>query len=163
MHLILCLHAVLLQSRLSLWLCLRYQSFELLFKGNEMDNQIDEEQPLDPVMERVRVKMVRLLGISIGLMLIALLTVLGAVIYKINQPEKDNITENQTNSSQSGLYSAGPILEAISVDLPNGAKISSSNFSGNRMSVDFVLQDGSHQLWIVDLQTGEVISRIEFK
>ena len=128
-----------------------------------MDNQIDEEQPLDPVMERVRVKMVRLLGISIGLMLIALLTVLGAVIYKINQPEKDNITENQTNSSQSGLYSAGPILEAISVDLPNGAKISSSNFSGNRMSVDFVLQDGSHQLWIVDLQTGEVISRIEFK
>jgi hypothetical protein len=117
-----------------------------------MDNQIDEEQPLDPVMERVRVKMVRLLGISIGLMLIALLTVLGAVIYKINQPEKDNITENQTNSSQSGLYSAGPILEAISVDLPNGAKISSSNLSGNRMSVDFVLQDGSHQLWIVDLQ-----------
>lgn len=128
-----------------------------------MDKQIDEEQPLDPVMERVRVKMVRLLGISIGLMLIALLTVLGAVIYKINQPEKDNITENQTNSSQSGHYSAAPILEAIAVDLPDGAKISSSNLSGNRMSVNFELQDGSHQLWIVDLQTGEVISRIEFK
>lgn len=128
-----------------------------------MDKQIDEEQPLDPVMERVRVKMVRLLGISIGLMLIALLTVLGAVIYKINQPEKDNIAENQTNSSQSGHYSAAPILEAIAVDLPDGAKISSSNLSGNRMSVNFELQDGSHQLWIVDLQTGEVISRIEFK
>lgn len=128
-----------------------------------MDKQIDEEQPLDPVMERVRVKMVRLLGISIGLMLIALLTVLGAVIYKINQPEKDNIAENQTNSSQAGHYSAAPILEAISVDLPDGAKISSSNLSGNRMSVNFELQDGSHQLWIVDLQTGEVISRIEFK
>lgn len=128
-----------------------------------MDKQIDEEQPLDPVMERVRVKMVRLLGISIGLMLIALLTVLGAVIYKINQPEKDNIAENQTNSSQAGHYSAAPILEAIAVDLPDGAKISSSNLSGNRMSVNFELQDGSHQLWIVDLQTGEVISRIEFK
>lgn len=128
-----------------------------------MDKQIDEEQPLDPVMERVRVKMVRLLGISIGLMLIALLTVLGAVIYKINQPEKDNIAENQTNSSKAGYYSAAPILEAIAVDLPDGAKISSSNLSGNRMSVNFELQDGSHQLWIVDLQTGEVISRIEFK
>lgn len=47
--------------------------------------QAYQEPPLDPAMERVRRKMIRLLVISIGIMVIGLIAVLSAVVYKINQ------------------------------------------------------------------------------
>jgi len=47
------------------------------------ENDTDEEQPLDPAMERVRRKMVRLMVISIGIMMVGLMAVLGAIVYKI--------------------------------------------------------------------------------
>jgi hypothetical protein len=49
-------------------------------------NQDDlEEKPLDPDMEKVRRKMVRLLAVSIGIMFIGLMAVLGAIVYKFTQ------------------------------------------------------------------------------
>ena len=45
-----------------------------------------DEQPLDPAMERVRRKMIRLLAVSIGIMVIGLMAVLAAIVYKISQP-----------------------------------------------------------------------------
>lgn len=125
-----------------------------------MNNQMEEEEPLDPVMERVRVKMVRLLGISIGLMLIALLTVLGAVIYKINQPDETSNAENGAISSQQGSWVAGPVLEAITVDLPDGARVSQTSLSGNRLLINIQLADQSRELRIIDLETGKQLSRI---
>lgn len=121
---------------------------------------MEEEEPLDPVMERVRVKMVRLLGISIGLMLIALLTVLGAVIYKINQPDETSNAENGAISSQQGSWVAGPVLEAITVDLPDGARVSQTSLSGNRLLINIQLADQSRELRIIDLETGKQLSRI---
>jgi hypothetical protein len=47
-----------------------------------------EEKPLDPEMEKVRRKMVRLLAVSIGIMFIGLMTVLGAIVYKFTQPTR---------------------------------------------------------------------------
>ena len=51
-----------------------------------------EEQPLDPAMERVRRKMIRLLAVSIGIMVIGLMAVLAAIVYKINQPVQEVAT-----------------------------------------------------------------------
>ena len=47
------------------------------------DDDLDEK-PLDPEMEKVRRKMVRLLAVSIGVMFIGLMAVLGAIVYKIH-------------------------------------------------------------------------------
>ncbi|TCD15422.1 hypothetical protein [Oricola cellulosilytica] len=42
----------------------------------------DADAPLDPAMERVRRRLARLLVISIGTMMIGLMAVLGAIVYK---------------------------------------------------------------------------------
>ena len=46
-----------------------------------------DEKPLDPEMEKVRRKMVRLLAVSIGIMFIGLMTVLGAIVYKFTSSD----------------------------------------------------------------------------
>ena len=46
-------------------------------------NDLDEEKPLDPAVERVRRRMLRLMVISIGIMMTGLMAVLGAIVYKI--------------------------------------------------------------------------------
>lgn len=125
-----------------------------------MNNPIEDDEPLDPVMERVRVKMVRLLGISIGLMLLALITVLGAVVYKITQ-DSDNAEAEAVSPEQPAVVTtAGPLLEAIDLDLPVGASVISSQINVNRMMFDLRLNDGSRQFWVLDLQSGQVISKV---
>ncbi|MEM1377016.1 MAG: hypothetical protein AAGG69_06475 [Pseudomonadota bacterium] len=46
--------------------------------------ETQEEKPLDPAVERVRAKMVRLLAVSMGIMFVSIFAVLAAVIYRIN-------------------------------------------------------------------------------
>lgn len=128
-----------------------------------MANQIDEDEPLDPIMEKVRVKMVRLLGVSIGLMLLALITVLGAVVYKISQGSESSEIEGDDNSVSSSQVSTAPLLEDLEVDLPEGARVVSSSISNNQIMFDLRMVDGERQFWIVNLQTGKVVSRVKIK
>ncbi len=128
-----------------------------------MDSQIDEEEPLDPVMEKVRVKMVRLLGISIGLMLLALITVLGAVVYKISQTSQENAAESENSNLKTIENSAGNVLESLEIALPEGVNITSSSLSNNNLMLRLLMKDGAEQFWIVNLQTGNVVSRIKIK
>jgi flagellar basal body-associated protein FliL len=126
-----------------------------------MANNIDEEEPLDPVMERVRVKMIRLLVVSIGIMLLGLITVLGAVVYKINQSAEE--TDVQTENPDVPVTSTAPILENLEVELPNGARVVSSSLSNQNMLLDLRLANGERQFWVVDLQSGKIVSRITTK
>lgn len=128
-----------------------------------MANQIDEDEPLDPVMEKVRVKMVRLLGISIGLMLLALITVLGAVVYKISQGSESS--ESEVDNTQPNPLPASNLvlLENLEVDVPEGARVVSSQLSSGNLLLDLRLSDGARQFWIIDLQSGDVKSRVSVK
>lgn len=128
-----------------------------------MANQIDEDEPLDPVMEKVRVKMVRLLGISIGLMLLALITVLGAVVYKISQGSETSESEVEDNQPNTQPASNLVLLENLAVDVPEGARVISSNLSQGNLLLDLRLSDATRQFWIVDLQTGDIKSRVTLK
>lgn len=128
-----------------------------------MANQIDEDEPLDPVMEKVRVKMVRLLGISIGLMLLALITVLGAVVYKISQGSENSEGEVENINTNSQPANNLVLLENLEVDIPQGARVISSNLSNGNLLLDLRLSDGARQFWIVDLQSGDVKSRVSLK
>ena len=128
-----------------------------------MANQIDEDEPLDPVMEKVRVKMVRLLGISIGLMLLALITVLGAVVYKISQGSETADAESDNNASAISAKNNSVLLEALELELPQGARVISSSLFDNKLMLDLRMVDGARQFWIADLQTGKIISRVSVK
>lgn len=128
-----------------------------------MANQIEEDEPLDPVMEKVRVKMVRLLGISIGLMLLALITVLGAVVYKISQGSETPAAEAENIEPNTMPAQNLVLLENLEVDVPEGTRIISSNLSSGNLLLDLRLSDGARQFWIVNLQTGDVLSRVTLK
>lgn len=117
--------------------------------------QQDEDQPLDPVMEKVRKKMVRLLVISIGIMVVGLMAVLGAIVYKISNPSKSTAAEPVANSSN--------MVSRIEMDLPDGASVSSASLHGDRMLLNVRLADGAQEYWVVDLASGEVVSRLHVK
>lgn len=118
-----------------------------------------EEEPLDPVMERVRKKMVRLLVISIGIMVIGLMAVLGAIVYKISQPKNP-----ETESARQDVIPRKPAPAGeIVVDLPDGATILSTRFVESRLLVDVRLEDGGREFVIVDLNSGTVSGRVRFR
>ena len=128
-----------------------------------MAKQIDEEEPLDPVMERVRVKMVRLLVVSIGVMVIALMSVLFAIVYKINKSSEEAEVEPAETAVLSGAVDNVKLLENISVDLPDGVSVLSSQISGSRLMLELRMNDGLYQFWIIELQSGKVITRVTTK
>ena len=128
-----------------------------------MTNEIDEEVPLDPVMEKVRKKMIRLLVISIGIMMLGLMAVLFAIVYKISNRADNNSTDVSNAVSEVSETSVGAIKENILVDVPEGSNILSSTVQGGRMIFDIQMVDGSRQFWIVDLGKGAVVSRITVK
>ena len=110
-----------------------------------------EEQPLDPVMERVRKKMIRLMVISIGVMMIGLLAVLFAIIYKFN-------SRSDTASDTTGQV-PGSVAE-INLGLPADTQVVSTTMQGNRIVVDIKSGSGKRQLIILDSQSGKLVSKI---
>ena len=102
----------------------------------------DDEAPLDPATERLRRKMVRLLAVAIGTMLVGVMAVLGAVVYKVNK--------------------VGPPVAAtgqITLALPAGTRIESMALDGGEALLR--LSGGSDDLVRIDLATGTIIARYD--
>ena len=119
-------------------------------------NTIDEEEPLDPVMERVRKKMIRLLVISIGIMVIGLMAVLGAIVYKISNPTSPQEASSHPQTAGEVSGSQGTLAENIELELPDGAVILSTSMTDNRLLISVRLADGSPEFRVVDLTSGQV-------
>ena len=119
-------------------------------------NAIDEEEPLDPVMERVRKKMIRLLVISIGIMVIGLMAVLGAIVYKISNPSSLQEASSQPQTAGEVSGSQGTLAENVELELPDGAVILSTSLTDNRLLISVRLADGSPEFRVVDLTSGQV-------
>ena len=105
----------------------------------------EEELPLDPAAEKMRRKLSHLLAISIGTLLIGLLAVFGAVVYKISG-----------NNRAPG--NPGMKLESM-LQLPEKAEIVSVSL--DRPLVLLHLRQGAKQsLLVFDLETGKTVSRV---
>ncbi len=129
-----------------------------------MTNQIDEEEaPLDPVMERVRKKMIRLLVISMGTIFISLMVVVYTIVYKINTLPEDP-EEEATNSSQiQASFNVADFEETIEVNAPAGAGLTSSQLEGNLLVLQFRLPNSRTEVRIINLLSGEVVSTVSIK
>ncbi|WP_420407148.1 hypothetical protein [Hoeflea sp.] len=115
-----------------------------------------EEKPLDPEMEKVRRKMVRLLAVSIGIMFIGLMTVLGAIVYKFTQ---DDAPDSRLVAGETmPLPGDGP-LEAVAT-LPQGFAVESVALDGARIGFFGRAADGSQRLIIHDLALGRIVSDV---
>jgi hypothetical protein len=111
----------------------------------------EDEKPLDPAMERVRQKMVRLLAISLGVMMIGLMAVLGAIVYKMSGGRE---------TARSGMSASGAVI-AGSIALPKGAYLNSHSLSGDRISLDVTLRGGAREIEVFDMVSQKIVARFE--
>lgn len=144
-----------------------------------------QEPQLDPAMERVRRKMVRLLIISIAIMVIGLMAVLAAVVYKINKTP--DTAENETAQSDIPGQSPGanipgqkplvdssgkpltgadakladplPMVES-QLELTPGTRLLSQSLSGNLVSLETLLPDGGTEIMIYDYRQSRFVGRM---
>lgn len=102
-----------------------------------------EEAPLDPAVERVRVKLARLLVGSIGVMVLGLLAVLFAILYKL------------------GTFGdpAGTRIDAIA-EIPTGAQVVSSAVSDDTLAVTVRMPGGAQEIRLFRLPGGEPSGRV---
>ena len=106
-----------------------------------MTSRDEDEKPLDPVQERLRRKMVRLLATSIGIMFVGVMAVLAAVVYKL---------------STSTDVKPGATL---ALELPAGAEIADMALDGDRALLR-LRTDAGEELRLISLADGSLIERI---
>ncbi|MDF1607979.1 hypothetical protein PZ897_07315 [Hoeflea sp. YIM 152468] len=124
-------------------------------KINESDL---DEKPLDPEMEKVRRKMVRLLAVSIGIMFIGLMTVLGALVYKFTRSDASATAIASASGPSATVPSDAPVEGVAS--LPEGFAIESVSLDGPRIGFFGRAADGSRRLIIHDISVGRIVSDI---
>jgi len=117
----------------------------------------EEEKPLDPNVEKLRQKLLRFMGINLGLLFLALMVVVAALVYK-----------SRTARPPAALPAGDipvPAGEAAGSDivLPVGARIVSQSLSGNRISIDAELPDGSRSIFLYDMAERRMVGRFAIR
>ncbi|WHO74467.1 hypothetical protein [Rhizobium sp. BT03] len=118
----------------------------------EPDDQ--EEKPLDPAMESVRRKMVRLQIVSGAIMFVSLMAVFGAVVYKTMREPK----QTAAAVSAAGVPSDAPL--AATVSLPFGFKVQSTSFSAGQILFYGETAEGKSKALVFDLATGRTVADV---
>lgn len=106
----------------------------------------DEDKPLDPAVENVRRKLVRFALVNLGLLFLALMAVVVALVYKSRTAER------------------AP-TETVEADivLPAGARVATQSLSGDRILLEVRLADGSTSLFVYDTSEGRLVGRFAIK
>ncbi|TJV13262.1 fimbrial protein [Mesorhizobium sp.] len=117
----------------------------------------DQEKPLDPEVEKVRRKLVRFVGINLGLLFLALMVVIGALVYKARNAPATSPPLAGDIQTPAGELASGDIL------LPVGAKVVSQSLSGNHVSIDAELTDGGRAIFIYDIAERRLIGRFAIR
>ncbi len=123
-------------------------------------NESKEDQPLDPAVERVRAKMMRMMGISVAIMVIGLGSVIGAIIYKFSNRGADEAK----NTRETGNVQAGSIdvMRDISgeIQLPSGSVVIDTQLANDRILLHIRGANGEKSLWIYDLGANRIFAKI---
>src|SRR5690606_4045419 len=98
-------------------------------------------------------KLVRFVAINLGILFVALMAVVGALVYKSltvapRQPAEPAIEVPSPESVTEGL-----------IGLPAGARIISQSLSGHRISLLLDLPDGTRAIHLYDLRAGRLVGR----
>ena len=98
-------------------------------------NDLPEDEPLDPAVEAIRVKMVRLLAVSGGIMMLGLMAVLFGIVYKINQTDNAKIVPP-------------PVAKLVDLKIPKGSKVVRSEIQDDRIVLNLSLVEGGTMIRI---------------
>jgi hypothetical protein len=106
----------------------------------------EEEKPLDPAVERVRKKLVRFVAINLGLLLLAVMAVVVAIVYR---------------SGTSAPKPAAGGEMAGTIRLPAGARVVSQSLSGDRIAFDVELPGQRRAIILYDMPGDRIVGRFE--
>ncbi len=117
-------------------------------------DETEAEKPIDPVMEKVRRKMVRLQLVSASVMFVSLMAVLGAVVYKATKSD----TRETTPVASLAVPSDAPVTATAS--LPVGFEISDVALSGSQVLFYGTTVEGQKKAYIFDVAVGRTVADI---
>ncbi|MDG3576290.1 hypothetical protein P7F60_07820 [Rhizobium sp. YJ-22] len=121
----------------------------------EPDEQ--EEKPLDPAMENVRRKMVRLQLVSAGIMGVLLMAVLVTIGYKLTRSSAPAAAP--VTAGGLAIPSDEP-LKAMA-NLPAGFVIDNTSLSGAQILFTGRLADGKRKALVFDIAVGRIVADID--
>lgn len=121
----------------------------------------DEEPPLDPAQERLRKKLVRLLFFSGGIMMLGLIAVFSAIVYKLSEGGEGS--DAATAPAATPSEAAGDVPVEATIPVPPGSRILSSDLDGGRALLRVEALDGAQSLVLVDLASGAILGRYVIK
>jgi hypothetical protein len=110
----------------------------------------EDEKPLDPAVEKIRRKMVRLLFISSSVIVVALMTVLGSIVYKANK---------NSAAAQPPATTAANVEPKQTITLPKGFALETTTVDGNRIWF-MGTTEGKHLVIVHDIATGKTLTEI---
>lgn len=118
---------------------------------------------LDPDVERIRRKLVRLMAVSAVVTLLLVGAVLAAIIYKIMQPVSVRPPVAAPAVSHSEKPPAETILKPVNreIMLVPGTHLLSQSISGSLISLETLKPDDSIELIIYDYTKGQIIARLQ--
>lgn len=96
----------------------------------------------------------RFVAINLGLLLVALMAVVGAIVYKARNTPSPGIAAPASDIP----VPAGSVLES-DIPLPAGARIVSQSLSGNRLALDIELPGGARAIHIYDIAERRIVGR----
>jgi hypothetical protein len=112
----------------------------------------EQEEPLDPAMERIRRKMVLLQLVSGGIMFVCFMAVLAAVVYKVSQGPESPVATN-------GLDVPADQPLTSSVALPAGFDVRSVSLSGSQL-LFYGVVSGQQRALVFDLSVGRIVADV---
>lgn len=115
-----------------------------------------EDKPLDPAMETVRRKMMKLQLVSGGIMFVMFIAVLTAIAYKLMQP---------TGNEQPAVATPGLSIPAdqpmvAAALLPQGFTVISTDLSGQQILFYGTTTDGTRKALVFDLTVGRIVADV---
>ena len=122
-------------------------------------NDEEQEKPLDPAVENVRRKLVRFIIINLGILFLALMAVVVALVYRatrVTTPPQPAIVSDLPLPAGDGL------LEG-EIALPDNARIVSHALSGNVLSLQVELGGGERTIFLYDVAAGRMIGRFAIR
>jgi hypothetical protein len=116
-----------------------------------------EDKPLDPVMEGVRRKMVKLQLISGGIMAVLFLAVLVSIVYKLTRDE-GGAQPVAAPAPSFSVPSDQPL--SLTANLPAGFRVVQTSLSGSQMLIYGEMASGERKAYVFDLALGRIIADV---
>ncbi len=118
----------------------------------------NEDKPLDPEMEKVRRKMVRLLVVSIGVMFLGVMAVLVGVVYKVlDDGEQQAVAATPAQPVPTGAPSTA------TAQLPAGFEIEQVSLDGTRILFTGRDPGGRFSVYVFDMATGQLAATVHVR